>query len=367
MRMVRFFTVAALMTSLVLGNMFPSSSPANAKTGVLEPTKVVRILPSYGYTPAPLRIRLSYSEQQVVTKLQWFSTQWVPPVPVVPSSATLLIEPSAQDSETLRIGLAAMRQVESLLVRPLDITPTRTYVIVGRTQKFLKDKVHAIGCVPDLTATNGVFLMGATLCNRQVIVINLTGYLFLKSRYQQFFPAMETFREPPIAATSYLIADRNLGGLAHEWAHVARSRLSIEPIPDNEPTWMREGLAEIISGMARVKASKGRMTYLDFHSIRLRKFTNWTDYCKASTTAYRVSSSVLSGCEYFRGAIAAELLIANYGGIPQIMNLYKNASASGDFLEGFRQTYGMSLRTFELRADKYVSYVSQAAHYSKSN
>lgn len=207
--------------------------------------------------------------------------------------------------------------------------------------------------------------MGATLCDRQVIAINLTGYLFLRSRGQQLTLEMESQPEPPIAATSYLIADRNLTSLAHEWVHVARALISRGFVPDNEPAWMREGLAEVISGMAHVKASHGRMTYREFHAIRLRKFIQWPSSCRLSTSSYRANSSILGGCEYHRGALALELLIANYGGLNKIIKLYDEASRTGDFFVSFQKVYGMTIGTFESKVDKYSKYISLAATYSK--
>jgi hypothetical protein len=176
---------------------------------------------------------------------------------------------------------------------------------------------------------------------------------------------MEQRREPPLAATSYRIVGRNISGLAHEWAHVARNRLTNGFVPDNEPAWFREGLGEIISGLALVKSTRNRMTYNHFHMIRLRKFSNWYDTCGASLSKFRSNNSVPRGCEYLRGASAIELLIANYGGIPKIVALYENMRESGDFFSVFKFTYKMSVAQFEARADNYARYISQAERYGK--
>jgi hypothetical protein len=365
MRLIRGILVIAclLLATLPLS----SRTVTAASTQTLEPTQVVTIKPTYGYSVSPLRIRFSRSEIQITNRLQWLATKWIPENPVLPMPTYFLIEPSAENSTTIRLGRQAMEAVASLLTRPFDPEPTRTYVVIGRTQEFLKSQLARVGCFPDLTSTNGLHLMGATLCNRQVIVINLSGYLFLRTRGQILTPLMETMNEPPISATSYLIADRNISGLAHEWVHATRALISRGFVPDNEPAWMREGLAEVLSGMARVKASQGRMTYRDFHAIRLRKFIKWPTSCTESTSAYRDNSSILGGCEYHRGAVAVELLIANYGGINKVIELYNDASITGDFFASFRNTYGMSIRNFELRADRYANYISQAASYTSSS
>lgn len=340
-------------------------SRATAPPMTLEPTQVLHIIPKFGYTTSPIRVRFSQSEIQITNRLQRLATTWKPSIPIQPLPAQFLIEESAQNSPTIAVAREAMDAVASLLVRPYDSRPTKTYVIIGRTQEYLQSILNKIRCLPDLTPTDGLFLMGATLCDRQVIAINLTGYLFLRSRGQQLTTEMETRPEPPIAATSYLIADRNLGSLAHEWVHVARALISRGYIPDNEPAWMREGLAEVVSGLARVKASQGRLTYQDFHAIRLRKFIQWPSSCRLPTSRYRANSTILGGCEYHRGAIALELLLANYGGLDKVIKLYDDASRTGDFFASFRNVYGMSITTFESKVDRYSNYISLAANYTK--
>lgn len=362
MRLLRksFVILIAVVTTMTS----QSIATTHAAPATLEPTQVLRIIPAYGYSPKPIRLRFSRSEIQIMNRLQVLSTTWIPDTPVLPLPAVFLIEPSAENSETIRLGIKAMTAVASLLVRPFDSRPTRTYVIIGRTQEFLKSKVEQVGCTPDLRPTGGNYLMGATLCDRQVVVINLTGYLFLKSRNNVLTPDLETLPEPPISATSYLIADRNIAGLAHEWVHVSRAQNSRGLVPDNEPAWMREGLAEVVSGMARVKASEGRMRYHDFHAIRLRKFIQWPPTCAKSLSAYRGNSESLGGCEYHRGAVAVELLIANYGGLNKIIRLYNEVSRTGDFFASFKTIYKMSIDSFEMKADRYARYISQAATYA---
>ena len=130
-----------------------------------------------------------------------------------------------------------------------------------------------------------------------------------------------------------------------------------------EPAWLNEGMAEVMSGMSSVRASAGKMNYLQFHVIRLRKFANWPSSCRLSLTAYRKISKTLGGCEYLRGAAAVELLIANYGGVRKLMALYDDATDTDDFFSSFQRIYGMSLRAFELRADRYARYITLASNY----
>lgn len=341
-----------------------SQSTAQARDKLpktLFPTSVVVVVPKYGYAVGPVRARLSHSEVDIVRRLQQASI--APPATSINAtdSVIYLTEQNAIYSPTISLGKKALRMAGEILSRSLNTTPRRTFVIVGRTQKYLTDTVQSVGCVPNLDAIGGSFLMGATICNRQVIVINLTGYLFLRSSSQQLTTEMEAWPEPRIGAISYLIADRNIAGLAHEWVHVARSYISRGLIPDNEPAWFREGFAEVVSGMARVRASSNRMTYQDFHVIRIRKFSNWPTHCQLSLHEYRENSVEAGGCEYLRGAVALELLIANYGGIQKAIRLYEDLRNTADFFESFRRIYGMTLTSFEQRADRYATYIAQAA------
>jgi hypothetical protein len=176
---------------------------------------------------------------------------------------------------------------------------------------------------------------------------------------------MEQRPEPALSKTSYVVVGRNISALAHEWTHVARNRLTNGFVPDDEPAWFREGLSEVVSGLALVRSNTIGKTYTHFHMIRLRKFSNWYDRCGASLSKFRKNGSLPSGCEYLRGASAVELLIANYGGLPKIVSLYENMRESGDFFSAFKFTYKMTVGQFEARADNYSRYISQAEHLGK--
>ena len=369
--MKRFWIIATF--AVLAATFFASSSsartdsqelPAN-KPLVLEPTKLVTIRPPYGFYVAPIRTRLARSEVDIVRRLHNLAINWDSASPPPINLIRWRIEPSAANSPTIALGIEAFHAARAFLSVPFNDATKSIVVVIGRTQEFLRTQVNALGCQPNLALYQGAYIMGATICNRSVIVINLTGYLFVRSLGQKITLNVEQKPEPPISATSYILVDRNLSGLAHEWTHVARNRLTDGFIPDNEPAWFREGLAEIVSGLSRVKASKGRMTYMHFHVIRLRKFSNWPNSCGARLSNFRGNSALPGGCEYLRGAAALELLIANYGGLTKIVGLYSHMRESGDFLTSFKFTYGMSLSQFEARADNYARYISQAEHYGK--
>ena len=329
---------------------------------VLEPTKIVITRPLYGFYRAPIRTRLSKSEVDAIRRLQWIATTWVPRKAIFPIPVTWLIEEGTMPSPTLAIAIDALAQAKLLQAREDGSNVIKT-IVLGRSQQFIRDTLLSLGCNPNLSRTYEQYLMGATICNRRVIVINLTGYYYLTNPRIQLTTELETLPEPPLRKTNFLIVNRNISSLAHEWTHVVRDRPTVGPLGVNEPVWLREGMAEIVSGLSLVRASEGRMSYQEYHVIRLREFSNWPDQCRLSLTEYRSTSVSLGGCEYLRGAAAIELLLASYGGIGRVQLLYEDANELGDFEASFLRVYGMTLREFETRADQYSQYIIQAGGY----
>ena len=331
----------------------------------LQPTKLVTIKPPFGYYVPPIRARYSKSEVDIVRQMQRIAMTWIPPHQPISNTIHWRIEPAAADSPTLALGMNALYAARAFLSIPVNESTLPVTIIVGRTQEFLRLQVNSLGCQPQLALYEGVYIMGATVCNRSVIVINLTGYLFVRYLTQKISLAMEQRIEPAFSATNYLIVARNISGLAHEWTHVARNRLTDGFIPDDEPAWFREGLGEVISGLALVRSTDNKFSYNHYHMIRLRKFSNWYDDCGSRLSRFRANGSLPSGCEYLRGASAVELLIANYGGIQKVVSLFSQIRESGDFFASFKHNYGMTVAQFETRADTYARYISQAEHYGK--
>lgn len=356
--------IAALIASTVVASTSSQAATLKTKPTSLQPTLTVSFKPNYGYSPQRVSARLSQSEVDIVRRLQKIADTWTSSTPPPKNFLNWRIEQSVDASPTIALAIASFNEARAFLSVPFNSGTVQIPVIIGRTQEFIHNQVNELGCEPTLATSNGIFLMGATICNRNVIVINLSGYLFLRSLTQPITTFMETRAEPKLSSMSYLVVDRNLASLAHEWTHVARNRLSDGYVPDNEPAWFREGLAEVISGLSRVKASQGKYRYVHFHIIRLRKFFNWPKICGLRLSAFRGDTQNSRGCEYLNGAAALELLIAKYGGIPKILELYADVRISGDFFESFRKTYRMSLGEFERRADIYSKYIAQAAALS---
>lgn len=284
-------------------------------------------------------------------------------VPVTAGAARWIIEPSASSSRVLAISRRNLLYLQ-LLLESLGLMRVDTaHIVIGRSQKFLTDSLARLGCFPNLARTGGVHLMGSSLCNRSVIVINLTGYFFLRKVGDKLTTAMETLPEPGLWTVDYRIADRNLSGLAHEWAHIARASATGGFVPRDEPAWVREGFAEVMAGIAQSLSYPRRYSYVDFHVIRLRKFSNWGRYCRQPLREYRANSAQLAGCEYYVGALAVEYLIARMGGLERLIALFRNASESMNFRTAFRTTYGVSLGAFEKSIDGYLRAIARVSKF----
>jgi hypothetical protein len=201
--------------------------------------------------------------------------------------------------------------------------------------------------------------MGSSLCSDTIIVMNLSGYLFLTTPGQTVTREMETRPEPPIASQSYLLVHRNIAGLSHEWAHSVRTLMAGGEVPPGEPAWMREGFAEMVSGLARVKTFPLRTSYADFHAVKIHLFSNWASRCKLNLRAYAENSNILAGCEYYKGLIGVEILLSDFGGLAKLMKLYKDTSVLRSFEASFLTNYGMTLPEFELIADHYINDIAK--------
>ena len=358
--LISFALVLTFVTIGPKSHATPAQGLTNTRPKPLHPTRVVTISPPYGYAPRPVKVRLSKSEQEMIPIMQQIANSTALTSPSPQRDIQWRIELTAEKSQTLLLSRKTLHDAQALLTAPDKIVNSPIVIIVARTQKFIKEQVSSLGCRPSASFNGNQYLMGATICDRRVIVINLTGYFFLKSASQVITSEMEQRREPLIRRTPYAEVDRNLSGLAHEWTHVARNELTNGFVPNNEPAWFREGLAEIISGLSRVRASNGRMSYMDFHVIRIRRFTNWTENCTNKLRTYRRTSKSVSGCEYLRGAAAVEMLLARHGGIPKIFELFGNITSTNDFFASFRQVYGFSVASFERRADIYARHIRAA-------
>lgn len=356
--MILKISVIALAAQLFVSQPTAQSAVPN----VLYPMKLVAVKPAYGIPSRTFRAYISKSEVDIVRRLQLIAVEPYPILAIPLPPPELIVEPGIENSKTFNLASLALRSSETLLGHRRGSYEFKSHFIIGRTQKWIKEQVAKLGCVVDLSRTGGVFLMGSTICNQTIVVINLTGYFFITSAGQKITSALEARAEPLFSKTDYRIISRNISSMAHEWVHIARNGISSGFSAGNEPAWLREGMAEIISGLAMVRASVGFNNYLKFHVIRFHKFSNIARSCPNPLSTYRRSTFLLSNCEYLLGGLAVELLIANYGGLDKLISLYDDVHETNDFNRSFINIYGMSIRSFESRADKYSRYVAIAAN-----
>ena len=364
MTQANFWRTIVLFCALFFGSL-PTfcTTPVRAQSDYeaqvqSENTRLV-ITPGFGAYKAPLFATMTPAEMRIINKAQ----EEVNRVNVVkPQSARLVtwyVEPSAVNSPTVKLARKTLLGTQAMFEGLGIFEAKATSIVIGRTQKFLDETVTRLGCFPDLSRTWGQHLMGSSLCSDTIIVMNLSGYLFLTTPGQTVTREMETRPEPPIASQSYLIVHRNIAGLSHEWAHSVRTLMAGGEVPVGEPAWMREGFAEMVSGLARVKTFPLRTSYADFHAVKIHLFSNWASRCKLNLRAYAQNSDILAGCEYYKGLIAVEILLSDFGGLAKLMKLYKDTSVLRTFEASFLTNYGMTLPEFEVLADQYINDIAK--------
>jgi hypothetical protein len=354
-------SLLAALSAVIL--FTPFSSPVHAltqnETSPSGENTAVVVTPGFGAYKAPLIATMTPAEMRIINKAQ----EEVKRVNIVkPLSARLVtwyVEPSALNSPTVKLARKTLLGTQAMFEGLGIFEAKATSIVIGRTQKFLNETVTRLGCFPNLSRTWGQHLMGSSLCSDTIIVMNLSGYLFLTTPGQTVTREMETRPEPPIASQSYLLVHRNIAGLSHEWAHSVRTLMAGGEVPPGEPAWMREGFAEMVSGLARVKTFPLRTSYADFHAVKIHMFSNWASRCKLNLRAYAGNSDILAGCEYYKGLIGVEILLSDFGGLAKLMKLYKDTSVLRSFEASFLTNYGMTLPEFEVIADHYINDIAK--------
>lgn len=344
-----FVLLALVMLLIVPLVMVPART-----TPVRAASRILIVRPPFGYSAGSIRTVMSAQESVVLAKMATLSRSLIPNFGIQDVNITLHVEDTAESSPIYKMATNVLRSAQQILFRYTLIDGWPVDIVIGRTQKYIQDQLRSIGCVPELPAYDGQVVMGAALCNRHVIVMNLTGYLFLYRASQHITSEMETRTEPPISRIPYLIVDRDIASLAHEWAHVYRAWGARGNLQSDEPAWLREGWAEIIAGLARVKAYPKKYSYESFHAIALRHFFDWKHQCTTTLRSYRALSSFPTSCPYSMGALAVEYLLAKYGGPKKLLLAYRYENLTSGFVPAFRSVYGFSLTAFEREVDKYL-------------
>lgn len=332
--------------------LLPSMHVSAANEG-RERVARLTVTPAYGAFPKGLSVPVRPWESRVIQQISRSVGKSANVLPQTHQLITWYVEPAVDESPTFLLAREVLYELQHALEEIGVLEGRLTSVVVGRTQEYIRSTVRSLGCNPDMRLTFGQFLMGASVCGHGILVMNLTGYLVLDS-LRPLTADDEVRPERPLAAQSYLVVDRNASSLAHEWVHSVRSEIGGPFAFSDEPTWFSEGVAELVSEIARVRAFGEGTTFGEIHAIKVRLFSDWPSTCTLDLRLYRIPITRLSGCEYSLGNLALELLVAEFGGLSRIFDLYRRIAEGGTFDEAFRFVFGVSLDDFEAYANRYI-------------
>ena len=346
-----FIGLLAVMVSSSFGGVADAAATAR--------TTRVSVKPPYGQATRPVSVRVSPLEKKVVASMQRISNVYskritTPPVLAVSVSETWFVEDAAKNSPMLLLAKKSLAATQKALDSEGGAVNYSVSIVVGRTQDFIANTVKSIGCTQDISTPKYRIVMGGTICGRAVIVMNLTGYLSITKAGQVITDELERRIEPTIAMTPFKVVNRGVSSLAHEWAHVSRAVVANNMVAANEPKWIQEGFAEVMSGVGMVNAVGSKMSYQQWHVLRIRNFSNWQTACAINFELNRVLPVVITNCVYDIGAIGVEYLLAQYGGVGKLMAVYQDQVGTQDFLVSFEKVYGISLGNFEAAATVYA-------------
>ena len=348
----------ALVISLLAGIVSSFFVGAVDAAAAARSTRV-SVKPPYGQSSKAVAVRVNPLEKKVVASMQRFSNVYAQTIIAAPVFAvsvpeTWFVEDAAKNSPMLVLARKSLLATQKTLDSEGGAVDYSVNIVVGRTQKFIADTVKSIGCSQDISTPMYRIVMGGTICGRSIIVMNLTGYLSITKAGQAITDELEQRLEPTIAMTPFKVVNRGASSLAHEWAHVSRAVVADNKVAANEPKWIQEGFAEVMSGIGMVDADGSKMTYQQWHVLRIRNFSNWQTSCAIDFELNRVLPAVVTNCVYDIGAIGVEYLLAQYGGIGKLMAVYVDQIASQDFLVSFEKVYGISVSGFEVAATAYA-------------
>lgn len=316
-----------------------------------------------GKASKPIRLYLTDLELSVIAGIQRLvnGLELSPEIPLKDQDVTWYVEPVAQRSPTFRLQRDVLYAMNRAIDGRMRIAETWPFsIVIGRTQKFIHDTLAKLNCRPNLDRFGGAILMGAAVCNRRVVVSNITGYLFLLRADQTLTPDLEVRREKPISDIPYRVVSRASSALAHEFVHIWRAAGLSGQVRYDEPAWFAEGFAEFWAGIGQVLAYPRRLNYLTQHAVRVRDFNDWTQQCTEPLSAYRTTSATVNGCEYHAGLAAVEYLFARYASVATTLDAFARASEYPTFAEGFRGTFGITLEEFEEEATRYIENIRLA-------
>lgn len=358
---------------LVSAQLFLSAATGSAARVGVDDANGDRVVPAgrwvtvpspLGKTSKPIHLYLTDLELSVIANVQRLinGLDLSPEVPLKDQDVTWYVEPVARKSPTFRLQRAVLYAMNRAIDGKMRIAESWPFsIVIGRTQKYIYDTLAKLNCRPNLDRFDGTILMGAALCNRRVVVSNITGYLFLLRADQVLTPDLETRREKPISETPYRVVARNSSALAHEFVHIWRAAGLSGAVRYDEPAWFSEGFAEFLAGVGQVLAYPRRLNYLTHHVVRVRDFNDWSNQCTEPLSAYRTVGATVNGCEYHVGLAAVEYLFARYASVATTLDAFARAGQYATFAEGFHGTFGVTLEQFEAEATRYIENLRLAA------
>lgn len=354
-------SLVSVLLSIALLNPIWDPVPMRAPAVEMsEPQgEYVAVFPLVGRSFRPIRKYLTTAERLVLDEIQQRINTMKIGDPTGDAPVVWHVEKSASYSVTYRLQIRVLYALRGMLEGVDGFTSnTRLDIVVARTQSFIGETLKELNCDPDLSQFGGQILMGAALCNRRIIVTNLSGYMFLIRKGDLVTPLMETRPEPLLRNTSYKLVSRNMSALAHEWMHYFRAAGLGGRVAPDEPVWFSEGFAEFWAGIAKVRAYGGADALMRYHVVRLRDFYDWARKCPGSLSQYRVERGTT--CEYHLGTLAIEYLVANYGGLEKTAEAFRFNGRITSFAQGFELLFGISLADFEAEADRYIETIRKA-------
>lgn len=275
--------------------------------------------------------------------------------------AQWFVEPAAESSPVLGLQRRVLDEMATIVGASGGMAPGWQQVFVAaRTQAYIRQALDQAGCDPGLARSGGVVLMGASVCDRRVVITNITGYAHLTHAGQQITAELEGRHERPIREVPHRLVVRAAGGLAHELVHSWRAAPLSGQVRADEPAWFAEGLAEFWAGIAVARALGPRHTYLTQHVLRSRDFADWARQCPLPLERYRAPTPFSAGCEYHVGLLAVERLHAVRPDLLGSAGALGKAASHATFAGWFREAYGISLDRFERETDAYIAAIRRA-------
>lgn len=140
--------------------------------------------------------------------------------------------------------------------------------------------------------------------------------------------------------------------LPHEFFHVYQEEKwkKINRNFEYVPLWFREGSATVVGLVVATLAFSDSSKYADIKNLQLLNMRKDLDQiCENSIRS--MDLTVGSGCQYFQGAVAVEVLMANHGGWNVLKKLTEGLGES-NFGDDFQRIVGIPLESFYDEVDR---------------